>query len=144
LYRGGEVRLADEEPRRLNLKFVLGALRRPEGNALEQGSHPAGFNDPAYKERRIKMEEIKIEVANLMAQNQLDALVFPHQKILVVPIGETNQPGINGVVASLAGFPSIVVPAGFSAPTRNAPAGVPVGIEFLGWRAGIIENRLRV
>jgi Asp-tRNA(Asn)/Glu-tRNA(Gln) amidotransferase A subunit family amidase len=99
-------------------------------------SHPDGFNDPAYKERRIKMEEIKIEVANLMAQNQLDALVFPHQKILVVPIGEMNQPGINGVVASLAGFPSIVVPAGFSAPTRNAPAGVPVGIEFLGWPWG--------
>jgi amidase len=95
-------------------------------------SHPDGFNDPAYKDRRIKMEAIKIEVANLMAQNHVDALVFPHQRGLVVPIGETNQPGINGVVAALAGFPSIVVPAGFSAPTANAPLGVPVGIEIVG------------
>jgi amidase len=99
-------------------------------------SHPDGFNDPEYKNRRIKIEAIKIEVANLMAQNHVEALVFPHQKCLVVPIGETNQPGVNGVVAALAGFPSIVVPAGFSAPTTNAPVGVPVGIEFLGWPWG--------
>jgi amidase len=95
-------------------------------------SHPDGFDDPAYKDRRIKIDAIKIEVANLMAQNNLDALVFPHQKCLVVSIGETNQPGINGVVAALAGFPSIVVPAGFSVPTTNAPMGVPVGMEIVG------------
>jgi amidase len=95
-------------------------------------SHPDGFDDPAYKDRRIKIDAIKIEVANLMAQNNLEALVFPHQKCLVVPIGETNQPGINGVVAALAGFPSIVVPAGFSAPTTSAPIGVPVGMEIVG------------
>jgi amidase len=95
-------------------------------------SHPDGFDDPAYKDRRIKIDAIKIEVANLMAQNRLDALVFPHQKCLVVPIGETNQPGINGVVAALAGFPSIVVPAGFSVPTTDAPMGVPVGMEIVG------------
>ena len=95
-------------------------------------SHPDGFDDPAYKDRRIKIDAIKIEVANLMAQNNLDALVFPHQKCLVVPIGETNQPGINGVVAALAGLPSIVVPAGFSVPTAHAPVGVPVGMEIVG------------
>jgi amidase len=95
-------------------------------------SHPDGFDDPAYKDRRIKIDAIKIEVANLMAQNDLDALVFPHQKCLVVPIGETNQPGINGVVAALAGLPSIVVPAGFSVPTAHAPIGVPVGMEIVG------------
>ena len=95
-------------------------------------SHPDGFDDPAYKDRRIKIDGFKIEIANLMAQNNLDALVFPHQKCLVVPIGETNQPGINGVVAALAGFPSIVVPAGFSLPTTHAPMGVPVGMEIVG------------
>ena len=35
-------------------------------------------------------------------------------------------------MASLAGFPAITVPAGFSTPTESAPIGVPVGIEFLG------------
>ncbi len=91
-----------------------------------------GPNSPDYKDRRMKMDEIKIEVADLMAKNQLDALVYPHQKCLVLPIGATFQKDRNGVIAALTGFPAIEVPAGFSTPTLDAPIGVPVGIEFLG------------
>jgi Asp-tRNA(Asn)/Glu-tRNA(Gln) amidotransferase A subunit family amidase len=91
-----------------------------------------GPNSPDYKDRRMKMDEIRIEVANLMAKNQLDALVYPHQKCLVLPIGATFQKDRNGVIAALTGFPAIEVPAGFSTPTPDAPIGVPVGIEFLG------------
>ncbi len=87
--------------------------------------------DPEYKNRRVKIDALKIEVANLMAQNHLDALAYPYQKRLVVPIGETFQPDRNGILAALTGFPAIVVPAGFSAQTANAPIGVPVGIEFI-------------
>ena len=83
-------------------------------------------------QRRVEMDALKIKVANVMAQHRLDALVFPHQKCLVIPIGETIQPDRNGSLGSLTGFPAIVMPAGFSAPTANAPIGVPVGIEFLG------------
>jgi amidase len=36
------------------------------------------------------------------------------------------------VIAALAGFPAIEVPAGFSTPAADAPIGVPVGMEFLG------------
>jgi len=38
----------------------------------------------------------------------------------------------NGALGSVTGFPSIVVPSGFSSPTPTAMLGVPVGIEFLG------------
>src|SRR5258708_9688768 len=89
-------------------------------------------NSPDYKDRRMKMDEIKIEVANFMAKNQLDALIYPHQKCLVLSIGATFQKDRNGVIAALAGFPAIEVPAGFSTPTPDAPIGVPVGLEFLG------------
>jgi amidase len=95
-------------------------------------SYEDGPNSPDYKDRRMKMDEIKIEVANLMAKNRLDALIYPHQKCLVLPIGATFQKDRNGVIAALAGFPAIEVPAGFSAPTPDAPIGVPVGLEFLG------------
>ena len=78
------------------------------------------------------MDEVRLEVANLMAKNHLDALVYPHQKCLVLPIGATFQKDRTGVVAALAGFPAIEVPAGFSAPTESAPIGVPVGMELLG------------
>jgi amidase len=91
-----------------------------------------GPNSPDYKDRRMKMDEIKIEVADLMAKNRLDALVYPHQKCLVLPIGATFQKDRNGVIAALTGFPAIEVPAGFSTPTPDAPSGVPVGMEFLG------------
>src|SRR5882762_5145523 len=95
-------------------------------------SYEDGPNSADYKDRRIRMEEIRIEVANLMAKNQLDALVYPHQKCLVLPIGATFQKDRNGVIAALAGFPAIEVPAGFSTPTADAPIGVPVGMELLG------------
>src|SRR6202140_3126144 len=95
-------------------------------------SYEDGPNSADYKDRRMRMEEIRIEVANLMAKNQLDALVYPHQKCLVLPIGATFQKDRNGVIAALAGFPAIEVPAGFSTPTADAPIGVPVGMELLG------------
>jgi amidase len=95
-------------------------------------SYQDGLNSLDYKDRRLKLEDVKIEVANLMAKNQLDALLFPHQKCLVLPIGATFQKDRNGAIAALAGFPAIVVPAGFSTPTADAPLGVPVGLEMVG------------
>ncbi len=95
-------------------------------------SYEDGPSTMEYKTRRIKMDELKIEVLNLMAKNRLDVLVYPHQKCLVLPIGATFQKDRNGNIAPTGGFPAIVVPAGFSAPTANAPIGVPVGMEFLG------------
>jgi Asp-tRNA(Asn)/Glu-tRNA(Gln) amidotransferase A subunit family amidase len=95
-------------------------------------SYEDGPNSADYKDRRMRMDEVRIEVADLMARNQLDALVYPHQKCLVLPIGATFQKDRNGIVAALAGFPAIEVPAGFSTPTADAPIGVPVGMELLG------------
>jgi amidase len=95
-------------------------------------SYEDGPGTSEYKDRRIRMEELKIEVLNLMAKNRVDALIYPHQKCLVLPIGATFQKDRNGNIAPAGGFPAIVVPAGFSAPTDDAPIGVPVGMELLG------------
>jgi amidase len=94
-------------------------------------SYEDGPNSAEYKDRRIKMEQLAIEVFNLMAKYRLDALVYPHQKCLVLPIGATFQKDRNGNIAPAGGFPAIDVPAGFSAPTADAPIGVPVGMELL-------------
>jgi Asp-tRNA(Asn)/Glu-tRNA(Gln) amidotransferase A subunit family amidase len=95
-------------------------------------SYENGLNEPDYKDRRVKIDDLRIQLANLMGKNKVVALLYPHQKRLPVMIGEMNQAERNGILASLAGFPAITVPAGFSTPTENAPIGVPVGIEFLG------------
>jgi len=87
--------------------------------------------DDSYRMRLQKRAELQQRVMKIMADDRLDAIVYPHQQRLVVPIGET-QVERNGALASVTGFPAIVVPGGFSAPTPTAMLGVPVGIEFLG------------
>jgi amidase len=95
-------------------------------------SYEDGLSEPDYKDRRVKIDDLRIQLANLVGKNKVAALLYPHQQRLPVMIGEMNQAERNGVLAALAGFPAITVPAGFSTPTENAPIGVPVGIEFLG------------
>jgi amidase len=87
--------------------------------------------DDSYRLRLQKRSELQQYVMKIMADERLDALMFPHQKRLVVAIGET-QVERNGALGAVTGFPSIVVPGGFSSPTPTATLGIPVGIEFLG------------
>ena len=95
--------------------------------------------DAAYFERLAKRAKLQERVMALMAEQRLDALVFPHQKRPAVPVGE-SQVERNGSLGSVTGFPSIVVPGGFTRPTETAAIGVPVGIEFLGrpWTEGLL------
>ncbi len=114
--------------------IALGRYDKPtlEKRLALSENYQDGLNDPEYRNRLTKIDALKIEVTNLMTQEHLDALAFPHQKRLPVLIGETAQSDRNGILGALTGFPAITVPAGFSTSTKNAPIGVPVGIEFLG------------
>ena len=86
---------------------------------------------PEYRQKLILRAELQTKIMKLMADNRLDAIVFPHQQQLVCRVGD-SQKQRNGVLASVTGFPSIAVPAGFSTPTQQAPLGVPVGLEIIG------------
>jgi Asp-tRNA(Asn)/Glu-tRNA(Gln) amidotransferase A subunit family amidase len=90
-----------------------------------------------YRERFSNRLKLRDRVLKILTENNLDALIFPHQQRLVVPIG-SRQVERNGALGSVTGFPSIAVPAGFSTPDGNAPVGVPVGVELLGrpWNEG--------
>jgi Asp-tRNA(Asn)/Glu-tRNA(Gln) amidotransferase A subunit family amidase len=90
-----------------------------------------GLNSAEYKERLLRRDALRLAVMHVMAENRLDAILYPHQQRLVVPIGE-EQVERNGVLSNSTGFPAIAFPAGFSAPTPDAAIGVPVGVELLG------------
>src|SRR6185436_10247883 len=90
-----------------------------------------GLHDPEYKNRLLRREDLRQAIMSLIAEHRLDAILYPHQRRLVVPIGE-EQVERNGVLSNSTGFPAITFPAGFSHPTATAPLGVPVGIELLG------------
>ena len=90
-----------------------------------------GLNDPEYKNRLLRRQTLRQALMTAMADNEVRALLYPHQRRLVAPIGEA-QLERNGILSNATGFPAITFPGGFSAPTASAPLGVPIGIELLG------------
>jgi Asp-tRNA(Asn)/Glu-tRNA(Gln) amidotransferase A subunit family amidase len=86
---------------------------------------------PEYNKKLVLRAETRTRVMKLMADYNLDAIVYPHQQQLVCKAGGSQQQR-NGVLCSVTGFPSIAVPAGFSSPSAEAPLGVPVGMEIIG------------
>ncbi|KAJ5991739.1 Amidase [Penicillium sp. IBT 35674x] len=85
-----------------------------------------------YRSRLDNIATLKESVRRCFDKYELDVLVYPHQRQLVVNAGETRQPNRNGVLAAVTGNPAICIPAGFSPATASAPRGVPIGIELMG------------
>jgi Asp-tRNA(Asn)/Glu-tRNA(Gln) amidotransferase A subunit family amidase len=91
-----------------------------------------GMNSQAYKDRILNRDKLRLAVAKTMADLNLDAILYPLQKILVAPVTAEEQFERNGTLSNGTGFPAVTFPGGFSAPTASAPLGVPVGAELLG------------
>jgi Asp-tRNA(Asn)/Glu-tRNA(Gln) amidotransferase A subunit family amidase len=91
-----------------------------------------GLNDKTYKDNMLNRDKLRLAVASKMADLKLDAILYPLQKVLVVPVGSADQPERNGTLSNSTGFPAVTFPGGFSTPTDTAPLGVPVGAEFIG------------
>src|SRR5262249_13751092 len=79
-----------------------------------------------YLEHVVKIGAVREAVLKAMADNRVDALVYPTLTSKPIMIGQNNQTGINCKLAPSSGLPAIVVPGGFT------PDGIPVGVEFLG------------
>jgi Asp-tRNA(Asn)/Glu-tRNA(Gln) amidotransferase A subunit family amidase len=90
-----------------------------------------GTTTPEYQEMLRRRAALRQAVMTVMAANRLDAILYPHQRRLVVPIGD-EQVERNGVLSNSTGFPALTFPGGFSPATREAPLGVPIGLELLG------------
>ncbi|KAJ5614825.1 hypothetical protein N7528_008479 [Penicillium herquei] len=85
-----------------------------------------------YRARLDIIAALKESVRQCFEKYDLDALVYPHQRHLVVNVGATRQPNRNGILAAVTGNPAICIPAGFSPSTSATPKGIPVGIELMG------------
>ncbi len=90
-----------------------------------------GPDQPEYQDQLRRRAALRQAVMMVIAAHRLDALLYPHQRRLVVAIGE-DQAERNGVLSNSTGFPALTFPGGFSPPTGDAPIGVPIGLEFLG------------
>lgn len=123
-----------------SLEEIIKSGKYHPGIAANLKQAQALEHDDQYRIRLLKRAALQQRVMKIMADNNLDAIMFPHQKRLVVPTGGHVQVDRNGSLGAVTGFPSIVVPGGFSPPTETAKIGVPIGIEFLGrpWSEGIL------
>lgn len=102
----------------------------------------------AHLFRRQAIQAILLKV---MADNRLDAFVFPHQTVPAYLIGGTAEPDVENrpargwnAITDVSGLPAILVPAGFTEevydrdpkePTKLLPVkrvSLPFGITFLG------------
>jgi Asp-tRNA(Asn)/Glu-tRNA(Gln) amidotransferase A subunit family amidase len=91
-----------------------------------------GMNSAEYKTHMLNRDQLRLAVANKMAELNVDAILYPHQKILVVPVTAAEQSERNGPLSNGTGFPAVTFQAGFSAATATAPLGIPIGAELLG------------
>lgn len=105
----------------------------------------------AYGSMLARRAALREALLDLLDRGAFDAILYPHQRRLAVPIGE-DQVDRNGVLSNSTGLPAVCFPAGRSAGTPSAPSGVPVGLELLGrdWSeprllslAGAFERRVR-
>jgi hypothetical protein len=68
-------------------------------------------SEPEYKERLARGEQTRRLLRSALDKNKLDAVVYPLQKRLVVPVTELNQADRTGILASVTGFPAITASA---------------------------------
>jgi Asp-tRNA(Asn)/Glu-tRNA(Gln) amidotransferase A subunit family amidase len=90
-----------------------------------------GLNNATYKDHFVNREKLRLAVSAKMAELNIEAILYPLQKVLVSLVG-VPQPERNGTLSNGTGFPAVCFPGGFSTPTASAPIGVPVGAELLG------------
>lgn len=104
----------------------------PSQYSFVNASFVSSTSNSSYFTAQRGIQNLTNALHATFSTNGLDALIYPEQKNLVVKIGSPSQSGRNGILAAVTGSPVVVVPAGFSSPTEDAPIGVPVGMEILG------------
>lgn len=99
----------------------------------------------SYIDLQQSIRDLTLFVQRTFHEHQLDGIIYPQQKNLVVKHGSPSQSGRNGILAALTGLPVVAVPIGFSPSTVEAPIGVPIGMEILGspWSEDLLLNMAR-
>jgi Asp-tRNA(Asn)/Glu-tRNA(Gln) amidotransferase A subunit family amidase len=132
--------LSGSHPKTLNELYSHKATNGSSGEFLVLPSQYEYVNtalvsstsNATYIERQNGIANLTLALLNTFASNDLDAVIYPEQKNLVVKLGSASQSGRSGILAALAGTPVVTVPVGFSDPSQDAPIGVPIGMEILG------------
>jgi Asp-tRNA(Asn)/Glu-tRNA(Gln) amidotransferase A subunit family amidase len=125
--------LSGVHPQTLNQLYASGKfLVIPSQYEYVTTSLVSSTSNATYATVQSGIQNLTLALQKTFTADNLDAIIYPEQKNLVVPIGSPSQGGRNGILAALTGSPVVTIPVGFSAATETAPEGVPIGMEILG------------
>jgi Asp-tRNA(Asn)/Glu-tRNA(Gln) amidotransferase A subunit family amidase len=96
------------------------------GGVLNGAEAVESRDTKGYLEHVVKIGTVREAVLKAMADNRVDALVYPTLTSKPSMIGQDSQTGANCKLSPSSGLPPTVVPGGFT------PDGIPVGVEFIG------------
>jgi Asp-tRNA(Asn)/Glu-tRNA(Gln) amidotransferase A subunit family amidase len=105
--------------------LVIESARRRLSGQLDHS--PVG--DPAFAEALRLREELRLEILNIMAANDLDGLIYATFDAPPPPL-PASAGSSNRNLASYLGLPAIAIPGGLNA------EGLPIGIEIVGRQWG--------
>lgn len=96
-------------------------------NSLKERNNRVSLKEEEYKDIVLYRTKLAQEgVLKLMADHNLDAIIFPTSANPIVNIGENQTVGNGFKLSSFTGYPTVTVPAGFT------PDHLPVGMDFIG------------
>ncbi|UPX17420.1 uncharacterized protein EKO05_0007775 [Ascochyta rabiei] len=132
--------LSGEHPNTLNELYSRKAVNGSGGEFVVLPSQYEYVNtalgsstsNETYIQRQNGIRNLTLALQKTFAAYNIDAIIYPEQKNLVVKTGAPSQSGRNGILAALTGAPVVTVPVGFSESSEEAPIGVPIGMEILG------------
>ncbi|MGX1832201.1 amidase family protein [Paenibacillus taichungensis] len=120
--------LGDEAPyHSLSEIIASGQFDKSQEQSMKTRDARETLETAEYKDIVLKRTQITREsLLKVMADNNLDAIIYPTSTQAAGVIGEGQNSGGNNRLSPFSGFPAITVPAGFTT------EGLPVGMEFLG------------
>ena len=95
------------------------------GPRLQGAQAAVSLEEKEYLQLLVKHGQLRELILDVMARNELDAIMYPTMRRKAAKIGE-SQKGNNCYLSARSGLPAITVPAGFT------DDGLPVGVELLG------------
>lgn len=120
--------LGDKAPYRTLDELIKSGKFDPSiESMLHQRNDRPSLDEEEYKDIVLyRTRYVQDAVLKMMADNKLDALIFPTSANPPVSIGEEQTVGDGFKLSSFTGWPTITVPAGY---TSN---GLPIGMDFFG------------
>ena len=121
LFRGARSECADQELRRAGRRQNLGGAA--DARSRDRGRR--WHEQPSLQGAQLNRDKLRLAVAKTMADLDLQAILYPLQKILVAPVTAEEQFERNGTLSNGTGFPAVTFPAASPRPRHPRRSACP-------------------